>query len=180
MDSAKTHQAFAVAPARQHRRPSDAVHLRDDRPSGSPPLTVDADALDAALHAAGATVGPHTEIRLRLRPQTSPGQQGSTQKVGPDAYRVVVHVAAKPALADRHLYVVNNSLVHELRHVQQHQHDPDFNAAYLHANLTVGYDANPYEVEARYYGRLADPTGHKDTGLAGPPLGKHVWGLRVP
>lgn len=70
--------------------------------------------------------------------------------------------------------------MHELRHVHQHQQDPDFSAAYLHHNHTVGYGANPYEVEARYYGRLADPTGTKDTGPAGPSRGKHIWGLRAP
>lgn len=178
MDAAKAHEVLVVAPARTPRL-SDAIDLRDDRPPGCAPLAVDTDALDAALHAAGVAVGADTQIRLRLRPQTASGQQGSTRKIGPDTYRVIVHVAAKPVLADRHLYVVNNSLVHELRHVHQHQVDPEFHTAYVNHNLTVGYAANPYEVEARYYGRLADPTGEKDTGPAGPHLGKHVWGLRV-
>ena len=131
-----------------------------------------------ALEAVGLTVGPQTEIRLRLRAQTHLGQQGSTTRIGPDAYRVVVCVADKPALADRHLYVVNNSLLHELRHVHQLQQDPDFEAAYAHQNANVGYADNPYEIEARYYGRLADPTGEKDTGPAGAHLGKAAWGLR--
>ena len=178
-DAAKTHETFSVAPA-PPARPSDAVDFCDDRPTGAPPLAVDTDRLDAALHAAGVTVGPYTEIRLRLRPQTEPGQQGSTQKIGPDAYRIVIHVADKPVFTDQHLYVLNNSVLHELRHVHQHQHDLDFNAAYAHQTLTVGYAANDYEVEARYYGRLADPTGTKDTGPAGTHLGKQVWGLGAP
>lgn len=179
MGSHKTHDAFTVAPALRHR-PSDAVDVRDDRPPGSAPLTVNADALDAALSAAGVTLGPDTEIRLRLRPQTTPGQQGSTQQIGPDAYRISIYIAAKPVFADRHLYVVNNSLVHELRHVQQHQHHPNLANEYAGHNATIGYHANPYEIEARYYGRLADPTASKDTGPAGPHLGKQVWGLRTP
>lgn len=177
-DAAKPHEAFTIAPA-PVARASDAVDLRDDRPAGAAPLSADADGLDAALAAAGVTVGPETEIRLRLRPQTHPGEQGSTKRIGPDAYRVIVHVAAKPSFAERHLYVVNNSLVHELRHVHQLQQDPGFEAAYAHQNATVGYAANSYEVEARYYGRLADPTGEKDTGPAGAHLGKNVWGLQT-
>lgn len=176
-DAAKTHEAFAVAPAALARA-SDAVNLRDDRPAGAAPLKVDATRLEVALDAACVTVGPQTEVRLRLRAQTHPGQQGSTKRIGPDAYRVVVCVADKPNLADRHLYVVNNSLLHELRHVHQLQQDPDFEAAYAHQNATVGYADNLYEIEARYYGRLADPTGEKDTGPAGAHLGKAAWALR--
>jgi hypothetical protein len=133
----------------------------------------------AALQAAGVVVGPGTRIRLRLREQAHPGQQGLAQRIGPDRYRVVIHVAPKDRLEDRHLYVLNNSLLHELRHVAQMQADPEHGAKYLHQNLTVGYEANAFEVEARYYGRLADHTGTKDTGPLGPPLGKRVWALRA-
>lgn len=175
-DAAKTHETFSVSPSMLPRA-SDAVDLRDDRPAGAAPLKVDAARLDVALEAVGVSVGPSTEVRLRLRAQTHPGQQGSTKRIGRDAYRVVVHVADKRSLADRHLYAVNNSLLHELRHVHQLQQDPDFEAAYAHQNATVGYADNPYEVEARYYGRLADPAGEKDTGPAGAHLGKAAWGL---
>ena len=70
--------------------------------------------------------------------------------------------------------------MHELGHVQQHQHHPNLAVEYAGDNATVGYHANPYELEARYYGRLADPTASKHTGPAGPHLGKQVWGLRAP
>lgn len=176
-DCTKAHEVFTVAPA-PRARGSNAVDLRDDRPPGAAPLEIDADGLDAALEAVGVTVAPGTEIRLRLRVQSQPGEQGSTKRIGPDTYRVVIHVAAKPTLEDRHLYVINNSLLHELRHVAQLQQDPNFEAAYAHQNLTVGYANNTYEVEARYYGRLADPSGEKDTGPAGNHLGKTVWALR--
>jgi hypothetical protein len=176
-DSAKTHEAFTVAPA-EPARASDAVHVRDDRPPGSTPIHIDADALDVALEATGVTVGPHTVIKVRLRPQTAPGQQGSARRLGPDEYRVVVHVADKAKFEDHHLYVINNSLLHELRHVTQMQHDPDHELAYANENLTVGYAKNKYEVEARYYGRLADHTGEKVAGPAGTPLGNAAWALR--
>lgn len=58
------------------------------------------------------------------------------------------------------------------------QQDPDHEAHYAHENATVGYAANKYEVEARYYGRLADHTVTKDTGPAGAHLGKTAWALR--
>ena len=70
------------------------------------------------------------------------------------------------------------ALLHQLRHVAQLQQTPGFEAAYVHQNATVGYADNPYEIEARFYGRLADPTGEKDTGPAGTHLGKAAWGLR--
>lgn len=171
---------FTIAPASQHSRVVDGVDFRDDRPPGSPPLAVHPPAMETALAAAGVTVGPHTVIKLRLRSQTAPGQQGHAQQLGSDSYRVVIHVADKPRLADRHLYVINNSLLHELRHVAQMQHDPHHQANYAHQNHTVGYQHNSYEVEARYWGRLADHTNTKDTGPAGPALGKAVWALRPP
>lgn len=176
-DTAKSHESYTVAPA-PPARPSDAVHIRDDRPPGATPLKMDADALDTALAAAGVTVNANTVIKLRLRPQAQPGQQGSACRLGTDEYRVVVHVAPKSGFADRHLYVINNSVLHELRHVAQMQQDLDHEAAYAHQNLTVGYADNKYEVEARYWGRLADHAGQKDTGPAGPHLGKQVWALR--
>jgi hypothetical protein len=177
-DAGKTHQSYTVTPA-PPPRPGDAVDVRDDSPAGSTPLTIDADALDAAIAAAGVTVSANTVIKLRLRPQTQPGQQGSTRRLGADQYRIVIHVAPKPAFADAHLYVINNSLLHELRHVAQMQQDPDHAAHYAHQNLTVGYASNKYEIEARHWGRLADHTGSKDTGPAGAHLGKQVWALRA-
>ena len=176
-DAEKSHDSYTVTPA-PPPRPSDAVDVRDGRPAGATPLMVDADALDATISAAGVTVSASTVIKLRLRPQAKPGQQGSTRRLGADQYRIVIHVAPKPVFGDHHLYVVNNSVLHELRHVAQMQHDPDYVASYAHENLTVGYTDNKYEVEARYWGRLADHTGHKDTGPAGAHLGKQVWVLR--
>lgn len=181
--SAKAHRPFPVAPAGRSDQGLSgaprAIEFRDDRPAGSAPIRVELQAMGAALQAAGVLVGPRTRILLRLREQALPGQQGLAQRIGPDRYRVVIHVAPKDRLEDRHLYVLNNSLLHELRHVAQMQADPEHGSKYLHQNLTVGYQANAFEVEARYYGRLADHTGTKDTGPLGPAFGKQVWALRA-
>lgn len=157
-------------------RPSDAIDVKDFRKNQSTPITVDPDRMDAALAAAGVKTGPGLEIRLRIKDQKG-GQQGSMRQIGPNAFRVIIRVAHKPEFADRHRYVLNNSLVHELRHVAQAQADPNFQAKYVAATKKFGYTSNPYEVEARYYGRLADHTGKKHTGPAGTAVGKDVWGL---
>ncbi|MGH3452513.1 MAG: hypothetical protein ACRDQW_17790, partial [Haloechinothrix sp.] len=58
----KAHAAYRVAPARSPQagppspRPSDAIDLRDDRPSGSAPLVLDPDGMDSAVRAAGVRV----------------------------------------------------------------------------------------------------------------------------
>lgn len=109
-DAGKAHETYTVSPAAPARM-SDAVDVRDDRPPGATPLTVDADALDVALETAGVTVGPRTLIKLRLRAQTHPGEQGHARRLGPDEYRVVIHVADKPSFADHHLYIINNSVL---------------------------------------------------------------------
>lgn len=175
----KTHlDYYPIGPARW--RPADAVDVRDDRPAGATELAVATEALEQAMAAAGVKAGGDTEIRLRLRAQDHPGQQGHCTRLGKDSFRVVVRVADKPEFADRHLYVINNSLVHELRHVAQMQTDPNHASAYAHQQATAGYQHNTFEVEARQYGRLADHTGTKDTGEAGPALGKALWAIHPP
>jgi hypothetical protein len=156
------------------------VNFEDQRKKG-PPLRVDPDALHAAMEAAGVKITPDLKIRLRLRDQNSAGtDQGLTQRLGPNEFRVVVKVANKPQFKPHHLYILNNSLVHEFRHVRQEQDDPQFGQKYAQQNLTVGYGKNKYEIEAREYGRLADPTGERS--YKGLPkglkiLGEAIWGL---
>lgn len=159
------------APPGENMRPSDAIDFVDQRKSG-PPIAIDYDAMDAALEAAGVQVTPNTKIKLRLRDAYK--AQGSTLKLGPDEYRVVVLALDKPKLKDRHLYVINNSLVHELRHVHQMQNGEHYDKPVKTFN---DYWNQGMEVEGRYWGRLADVTGKKDTGPAGKALGKKVWGL---
>lgn len=155
-----------------------AVNFKDQRTHGAP-LHVDYEALGRSLNAAGVVLTPQTKIKLRLRDQHGSGQ-GFTKKLsdGPDSYRVVIEVANKPAFKEHHLYIVNNSLTHEFRHIAQHQADAAMQGKYVAENMTVGYGANKYEKEARYYGHLADETGVKDTGPDLPkPLGKSLWAL---
>lgn len=159
--------------------PASRVNLQDQR-SGGPPLKLNPTGLEAAMAAAGVIVGPKTKIRLRLRDQKEEGEQGSAKKVGDDEYRVVIKVAKKEQFKPHHLYIINNSLVHELRHVRQMQDEPDHSAKYQKQNMTVGYHKNKYEVEARKFGRLADQTGERS--WKGLPegmkiLGEAIWGL---
>lgn len=135
------------------------IDFRDDREGEATPLRIDEERLNAALDA--AQVDTHgIEVRLRLRTQTDTNHQGFCKRIREGVYRVVVYVADKEAFEDRHLYVINNSLVHELRHIAQWQ---------------LGMPGD--EIDARYYGRLADHTGKKNTGKAGPALGKDVWAV---
>lgn len=159
------------------RNPVRGVDFEDQRKSG-PKIEVDPARMNAALRAAGVVGGKDFRVKVRVRDQAQAGQQGVAQQIGPNSFRVVISVAPKARLENRHLYVLNNSLVHEMRHVAQHQQDPDMSAKYVHFQQTVGYANNPYEVEARAYGRLADHSGEKviPKGL-GPAQGEVVWGL---
>lgn len=142
------------------------------------PLALSVDALEAAMAVVGVDVTADLAIRLLVKDGDG-GQQGSMVQTGPESFDVTVRVAKKDSYEDRHHYVMNNSLAHELRHVAQAQADPGFAARYTAATRRFGYQQNPYEVEARFYGRLADHMGAKDTGPAGPALGKALWALEV-
>lgn len=173
-------ELVAIQGGKANVEPVDCLDLQDQRDAGEPPLVIDREAMNTALMAAGVNVGPNTKIKLRLR--TSMKQRyGSAQKIGPDSYRVVVYVTKGKGTKDSHLYVINNSVIHELRHVRQHQDDPQHSFKYAHAEAVKGYWDNPYEIEAREYGRLADELGtrtHKGLPKGKKPLGKLVWGLR--
>lgn len=159
------------------KAPHMAVDIQDQRTKGAK-LEIDADKLDAVIAAVGIKMGPKTKIRLRLRDQKVVGEQGSHQLVGDDEHRIVIKIAPKKKYEDRHLYVMNNSLLHEFRHIRQSQDDPKMGVKYHAQNITIGYANNTYEIEARKYGRLADHTGLKDTGELGAAPGKTLWALR--
>jgi len=160
------------------RNPARAVDFEDQRSSPGAKVEIDPERLNAAMLAAGVVGSKNLKIKLRIRDQAKAGQQGMAQKIGPEEYRVVISVAPKARLENNHLYVLNNSLVHEMRHVAQHQEDPDMGFKYAQALKSVGYSKNPYEAEARAFGRLADHSGEKEipAGL-GPALGESVWGI---
>lgn len=95
------------------------------------------------LLATKAEVPEGTKIKLRIR--NGSGPYGFTQRTS-DGYRVVLNIRyEKPQLSESAAYVVNNTLLHELRHVAQgelsgwHSLDSDYN----------GWS----ETEAREYGR---------------------------
>lgn len=157
-------------------RAAHQVDFQDQRRTPGQRLRLDADALDCVLAVTGVHTQGDLRVRLRLRDQHG-GGQGLCQRLGHRDFRVIVAVAPKPAYDHHHLYVLNNSLIHELRHVAQHLNDPQMAVKYAQATLTVGYAHNPYEVEARLYGRLADHTGKKDTGHLGEAGGVALWAL---
>lgn len=140
-------------------------------------LLLDQEALDIACAVVGVDLCAGQPVLIELRDGDGK-KQGYARPTSRGGFKVVVYVAKKDAYQDRHLYVVNNSLLHELRHVAQMQTDPNHGARYAWAQGHFGYNANPYEVDARYFGRVADHTGTKNTGNAGPALGELVWAVR--
>lgn len=148
------------------------IDVKDFRKNKAAKLDIDNAALLAAAKAAGIAEGAF----IKLRFHDGDGKaQGSCQFLGGNVFRVIVRVLPRATYGDAQLYVLNNSLVHEFRHVAQHQTlGPAFNALYAKQNKSVGYTKNKYEVEARYFGRLADHTATKRPDA----LGKAVWGIR--
>jgi hypothetical protein len=154
------------------------IDIKDTRKASriaKAPLTFDRDAAEIILAVTGVEVGPETTIKLRITDQAK-GQQGYARRIGPDAFLVKIRVAKQAQYGDSHHYVLNNSLVHELRHVAQMQVTPGFEQAYALETGTKGYRANAFEAEAREFGRLADHTGTK-TSTKGKPMGKALWAL---
>lgn len=141
------------------------VDVEDQRPKGQPPLHVDPVVLEEVGKAVGIDPDKVKQVKLRFRPLSVLGSQGLTQSLGGGVYRVVVGVKpVKPGetYSERARYVVNNSLVHEMRHVAQFQgakieHLPDeqFGGANLQHAKAFGYVDG--EVEAQAFGRLAWP-----------------------
>lgn len=156
------------------------VDIKDTRKASriaKAPLVFDREAVEIAMAVCGVEVGPETCIKLRIT-DAAKGQQGYARRIGPDAFLVKIRVAKKDTYTDVHTYVINNSLVHELRHVAQMQVTPGFEAAYAAETAAKGYRANAFEADAREHGRLADHTGTK-TSAAGQPMGKLLWALNV-
>lgn len=154
----------------------DIKDFRKESRQQKSPMIFDVEAIEVALAVVGVEITPNLQIKVRIKDGDG-NAQGLCQQLGKESFRVTVRVAKKAAYADRHHYVVNNSLLHELRHVAQMQADPQQGQKYALANKVMGYGENPYEVEARFFGRVADHTGTKATGPAGPAMGKSVWAI---
>jgi hypothetical protein len=161
--------------------------IEDQRKPGAPPIHLDADRFEAAATAVGIDISKVNSIKLRFRDL---GQhQGVTQNLGGGNFRVVVGIKRKPAYEDRHLYVVNNSLVHELRHVTQMQNGNtvEYKATKqeYEAEAPQHAKAGGYikmEAEAQMFGRLAWPgdPAKKPLGPLGQDKahhGKTVWAI---
>lgn len=152
------------------------VHVVDKRTvTGAAPLRLNPHSLARAVSAAGVKGGT---VKIVLADDT--GGYGHARVLPDGTHQVVLSIAAKDTYSPGSCYVMNNSLVHELRHVAQQQADPGMGAKYTHANATVGYQANPYEVEAWAYGRLADHTGKKEIPTpvnGGTALAGGVWAI---
>jgi 8-oxo-dGTP pyrophosphatase MutT (NUDIX family) len=110
------------------------------------------------------------KVELRLLTPKHGDPYGSCQKVGPDefivrAYILPVDKIQSPlkdgSYPDDALYVINNSLVHEMKHVAQHYEHPNMSADYVAEGQKNGYDGNFYEKEAWLWGHYADHTGTK-------------------
>lgn len=162
---------------------SKDVNFKDQRTAGGP-LHLEPKQLDAVMQAVRIKKEPNLKIDLRLH-TSSDSLYGMTQKLGEAHYRVSVEVKPMDTYdKDTRLYVLNNSLVHEMRHVRQMQDGTSFQHNLTGAEEHVadpGYGGYG-EIEARLFGRIADHTGTKDLG----PLkdkygvdyqGKEVWGL---
>jgi hypothetical protein len=183
LSSLRTATATAPAPTSLLAK----TDIEDQRKPGAPPIHLDADRFEAAATAVGIDISKVNSIKLRFRDL---GQhQGVTQNLGGGNFRVVVGIKRKPAYEDRHLYVVNNSLVHELRHVTQMQNGNtvEYKATKqeYEAEAPQHAKAGGYikmEAEAQMFGRLAWPgdPAKKPLGPLGQDKahhGKTVWAI---
>lgn len=116
------------------------ITYQDQRKSGVE-ISVDLDTLYILADKAGVPDG--TKIKLRLRDTNGP--YGLTQPTS-EGYRVVLNIRySKNQLSEDARYVVNNTLLHELRHVAQ-------GCERGWASLSGDYQGWS-ETEAREYGR---------------------------
>lgn len=118
------------------------INYTDQRKDKATEITVDMDTLYILAEKAGIPDG--TKIRFRLRDGNGP--YGFTSKLGENEYRVVINLRYdKPQLSESAQYVVNNTVLHELRHVAQGEESG------WHS-LSGAYEGWS-ETEAREYGR---------------------------
>ncbi len=118
------------------------ITYQDQRKDKTTEITADLEGLHILATKAGIPEG--TEVRIRLRSEN--GRYGYTTKISQNVYRVVINIQNKKAqLSESAQYVVNNTMLHELRHVAQGQESG------WHS-LSGSYEGWS-ETEAREYGR---------------------------
>lgn len=124
------------------------ITYQDQRKANTTEITADLDALYILAEKAGIPEG--TEVRIRVRDENGP--YGYTSQIAPNTYRVVINIRNNKAqLSDGARYVVNNTMLHELRHVAQGQESG------WHS-LSGDYHGWS-ETEARQYGRTIKGQG---------------------
>jgi hypothetical protein len=115
-------------------------------------------------------IPPEAEVDLRLETPHPGDPYGSTQHISGNKFIVKVFVLPLDKVQTKHepgtypddaLYVINNSLVHELRHVGQHYVYKQMDADYSKEMAEKGYKGNFYEKEAWLWGHYADATNLK-------------------
>jgi hypothetical protein len=118
------------------------ITYQDQRKFKATNVDTDLDTIYILAEKAGIPEG--TEVRIRIRNENGP--YGYTKKISENVYRVVINIRnSKPWLTESAQYVVNNTLLHELRHVAQGQES---------GWQTLSGDYNGWsETEAREYGR---------------------------
>lgn len=122
---------------------STVIDIQDQRPADSiPVLQFDHDMVEAYCAVAGIDLPKVKSLKIRFRAGSGP--YGYTNDLGGGRYRVVINIRYKKvALSEAARYVVNNTLLHELRHVAQMQGPTALSPAY------EGWS----ETEAREFGR---------------------------
>jgi len=94
------------------------ITYQDQRSGKATEISMDEDILRTLAEKAG--IPEATEVRVRVRAENGP--YGYTKQLSKNVYRVVINIRnSKPALSEGARYVVNNTLLHELRHVAQGQ-----------------------------------------------------------
>ncbi len=121
------------------------ITFQDQRASKTTTINADLDSLYILADKAGINLNG-ADVRIRLRDENGP--YGYTKPLGNNTFRVVINIRYKKiALSDDAKYVVNNTLLHELRHVTQMQA-----SAKGEKSLSLDYEGWS-ETEARKYGR---------------------------
>ncbi len=121
------------------------ITYQDQRKSQTTKIDADLDGLYILADKAGIDLNG-ADVRIRLRDENGP--YGYTSPLGGNAFRVVINIRYKKnALSEDAKYVVNNTLLHELRHVTQMQ-------ASANGEKSLSHDYEGWsETEAREYGR---------------------------
>ena len=166
---------------------NELLNIKDKRKDSRQtrnPLHINQEALDIALAVTEVDLNKIDLIKIRITDATD-NKQGYTRVLSSNPLTgrltllIKVRVRKQTSYTDAHQYVINNTLLHELRHIAQRQQTPNFAGQYALENTLNGYANNVFETDAKNYGRLADHTGTKTPKGIGNSLGQQVWAIRL-